>query len=642
MQRKHWAIAVVVAAALAALVTFQLKQRRETKKARASAEVVTTSASAPTPATAAAPPHDHGHHQRETPVDEPELRSGQLRVFVVEEPRGKARLAGRVVDEAGAPVVGAVVTVATQPPRRARSGRDGAFVFADLLPRRYAVTARAPGGVAGPLFASAAESKAAAAAPMLVKLRPGGQVNVEVVDAQQQPISGATVELRGLEQLTAPAAAGRAELAAVVPGAYQVAAWADGYARTFLPAVVGAGQTSLRLELARGVPVSGRVTDAQGAPVAGAHVRYEASAGPIAGSDLLRDAVTTDARGAFAFAALPAGSFRFVATHAAHATEASSLVTLDGSAAHRDVEIALPPGATVRGKVVSKSGAPAPFAQVRMGITVPGARLIVPSTEVTADAAGAFTLTGLPRRSLTALAVHDDGASSAQTIDAQAGEVSGVTLTLDADLAITGAVVDAAGQPVAGAQVSAFPEALGRRSAAASGAVVAASADAAAADAASAARSAELAQWQLRGFPRAITDTAGAFSLTGLPPGSYRLRASRGEGASAARGDAADVAALAGAGAARLTLPAEGAVRGKVAFEDGSAPAQLTVAVGLAQHGFRDGELRLDGLTPQTYQLVVRGESFATRMIEVKVEGGKTAELGTVVVRQREPSPAQP
>lgn len=618
MQRKQWLFAVVAAAAMAALATWQIRGRRIDEQKPSATPTASPGAHAFQ--------HRHGDdHGRETPVDEPELRRGPSRVIFADEPRGKAKLGGRVVDGSGAPVAGATISVAARPPQQVTSKADGTFSVDGLLPLPYLVTAYAPSGVAGPLEIKASEE--AAAAPLQLQLRAGKSVEIEAVDEQGRPVDGATVELRGpLEVRVATTAQGRVTLGPVAAGSYQVAAWAEGYGRSFQPLVVHGDATSLRVELAKGSPVSGHVVDEAGKPVAEARVRFEAANDAIAGTDLLRDSVVTDQDGKFSFAAMPLGSYRFVATHATLGTQASSLVRIEGRGASADISIAMPPGAAVRGKVVDGSGAPAAYARVRLGITIPGSRLVVPPRELTADARGEFAIAGLARRQLTAVARHERGSSPAVIVDAREGDVTGVTLTLDAREAISGVVVDSAGQPVAGARVALWPAVLERASGDGHGHGTAA--------AASGGGDLSLRKWQLVGFPSALTNERGEFRAGGLAAGGYRLRASRPDALSDERGLPGDfVDAKAGDTAVRVALPAEGSVKAKVAFADGSAPERGTVAIGFAQRGFKGGELSIDALRPQTYQLVVRGPTFEPKVLEVKVEAGKVIDLGTVVVK---------
>lgn len=595
MKRKHWVLAISVAALLAAAVTWQ--QRRDRGVASAPRAVGATPRQAVP-----------------TPIDEPEMRSGPPQVLADDDPIGELRLEGQVLDSSDQPVADAVISLASNPPRQARSGVDGAFVFDRLLARPYTVTARAPAGVAGPVTARLG----ATSDPVVLRLRAGAQLLIEVIDPQRRPVDGATIELRGVDTQSVKSKAGQASLAPVVPGLYQVVAWADGYARSFVPTLIGAGTTSLRIELALGAPVTGRVVDELGAGVAEARVRFESTSDFAPVMQVHRDAVASTGDGTFTFSALPAGSIRFIASQGDFATGVSAMVTLDGRTPKSGIEIMLPAGAALRGKVVSSDGRPVDSARVRVGVSGSGFRTVVPPREAYSDAAGEFVVRGLPRRALTALALHELGASKAQTVDTSAGDVAGLVLTLDATGTIDGIVVDASGQPIDGAQVSAFPDFMSAGKPSPEGAT---------------APRVDFSQWQLRGFPQELTDANGHFRLTGLAPGGYRVRATRSAAVSRGRGLSSDgVAAVAGTSHLRLVLPAEGAVKGKVAFDDGGAPDRFTVAVGFAQQSFTGGAFVLDELTPQSYQLVVRGAAFQTRILDVVIAPAKTLDLGTVLV----------
>lgn len=81
-------------------------------------------------------------------------------------------------------------------------------------------------------------------------------------------------------------------------------------------------------------------------------------------------------------------------------------------------------------------------------------------------------------------------------------------------------------------------------------------------------------------------------------------------------------------------LEPDGSVKGKIAFDDGSAPDLFTVGVGPNQQSFTGsgGSFTLDGLAPSTYELTVRGPSFQTRSVEVVIEGSRTTDAGTITV----------
>src|SRR5438552_1585155 len=81
---------------------------------------------------------------------------------------------------------------------------------------------------------------------------------------------GATVELRGVDVQRAVTQTGPAVFSPVVPGGYQIAAWADGKAHAFQRIQIGTGDAQARLVLSAGAPVAGRVVDDRGAGIADA------------------------------------------------------------------------------------------------------------------------------------------------------------------------------------------------------------------------------------------------------------------------------------------------------------------------------------------------------------------------------------
>ncbi len=530
-------------------------------------------------------------------------------VLFDDDPKGALRLEGQVIDADDKPVSGATVVLASNPPRTTTSGEDGSFAFDNLVARPYTVTARAKQGVAGPITAKLTEKSD----PIVLRLAPGARLLVDTLDASTgKPIDGATVELRGADAIRETTKDGVATFTQVPAGGYQLSAWAPGRAVTHEWIGVGAGEQHETLRLEPGAPVSGRVVDPGGAPVAGARVTYHGASNWSQQADARFDGVETGKDGTFAFPALPAGSFRFSAAHESLARASSQLVTLDGKTEVRDVVITLAAGAIVRGKVVDAQKQPLPGARVRIGVTARQRMIFEPPRQAFTDGTGAFEIKGLPRGELTGVALHETGASQSADINTTHGDVSDVTLVVDVTGAIAGIVVDPAGNPLEGVQVSAGPNFRDQ------GAVT------------------DFTQFRLRGFPQELTDSAGKFTLTGLAPGSYMISAARpGTGGPGRRAATEGTVAQTGTKDLKLVLQPEGGVKGKVAFADGSAPGAFSVQVGFEQQSFvGTGEFQLDGLAPQTYQLSVRGPSFQTRGIDVTVEPAKVADVGTITVEK--------
>jgi protocatechuate 3,4-dioxygenase beta subunit len=597
-----WAAAVVVAA----LVVF-IWLRRGGEDGRTSGSAATPAAGATLPGAAA--PRADG--QRSAPS------SPELDVLMDDDRAGTLRLEGQVVDETDAGVGGAVVRLDSNPPRQVTSEDDGSFAFDKLVGKPYTVVATSAAGAGGPVTVRLT----ATSDPVILRIRAAASLEVVVRSvADRAPIAGATVEVRGLFTESATTGAdGVARIASVPAGGYQIAAWAKGYARaTTWLGIGGAGIEREELMLKPGTGVSGRVVDAAGTPVAGARVFYSGVSDWSQQADPRFDAVLTDADGAFRIAALPPGTFRIVARHERFAPGQSEPITLDGTldgtSERTGVEIRLGAGAVLAGVVVDKAGQPVGWASVRVAEKIAGVRFDRVRQAI-ADEAGRFELAALAQKPVDVVALHDRAQSAIVTVDlAATPDQRDVRLVLDVDGVIAGIVVDAQGGPVAGAQVSAWPDF--RRD------------------------QARRRDWQLRGIPRELADAGGAFELTGLEPGNYLLGASppgatgRGRGWMG-EGEPAEV----GDRNVRLVLEADGGVRGKVAFADGSAPEAFVVSPGGFRGGrpfsSRDGAFVLDELPPRTYQLTIRGPSFEQKaMGDVVVEAGKITDLGTITVRR--------
>ena len=247
---RKWVLAVVglVAVAAAAWWLFLRSPSRPAEpRPAAKSEAKTTPANR-------APEQDRGAEQ------------APLRFLVDDDPKGTLRLEGQVIDEHDRPVAGATVVLSSNPPRTTTSEQDGGFAFDALVGRPYTLTARAAQGVAGPVTAKLTEKSE----PVVLQLRPGATVKVTVQGTGGKEIDGATVELRSSDVLTQTTKAGAATFAPVVPGGYQLAAWADGRARTLQWLQVGPGETTATIVLVAGAKVSGRVIDSGGKPIADA------------------------------------------------------------------------------------------------------------------------------------------------------------------------------------------------------------------------------------------------------------------------------------------------------------------------------------------------------------------------------------
>ena len=584
-------VAVVVGLALAAAVAvWWMRRGGSTTPAQGSGQTV------------AQPTRPDAPHR---PGPRGEDQGPQIPVMIDDDPHGALRLEGQVLGEGDKPAGGVTVILGSNPPRTAVSEDDGGFAFDNLVGRPYTLVARGAGGIAGPVTARLT----AKSGPVVLRLRPAAKLVVRVATADGKPVDGATVELRGVDEQQETTKAGTATFATVVPGGYQVAAWAPGMAHAFQWTQVGSGDNEVSLTVVAGAKVAGRVVDDKGTAVAGARVIYSGASDWSLQADERHDAAISKADGVFEFEALPAGSFRFIASHDDLAPGTSTLVTLDGTTARSGVMITMAAGAVIRGRVVDAAKQPVASARVRIGLAL-RTMIVAPPRQAFTDDKGNFEIKGLPRRELVAVALHETASSQSVPVDATRGDVSDVTLTLDVTGTIAGIVVDPAGQPVEGVQVSAGPNFR----------------DAGAAP--------DLVNWRLRGFPQELSDAAGHFTLTGLAPGSYLVNAMPAQSASRGRRSFGEgTVAQTGAKDLRLVIEPEGAVKGKVAFSDGTPPAAFTVSVGMQQQSFVTEEFTLDALAPaKKIELSVRGPSFQTRALEITIDPGKTTDLGTITI----------
>ncbi|HTM23172.1 MAG TPA: carboxypeptidase regulatory-like domain-containing protein [Kofleriaceae bacterium] len=539
-------------------------------------------------------------------------------VLADDDPPGTLTLEGQVVSGPGNdPVGGALVVLDSHPPRSVRSEADGSFEFTGLVARPYDVAARAPTGIAGPVSVRLT----GATEPVILHLAAAPSVEVTVVAvSDRRPIAGATVELRGTaEDRAVTDGEGKATFAQVVPDNYAVVASAPGHARASAWIQVPSGDVTATTTLAlrAGAPVSGRVLAPDGGPAPGARVVFSGVSDWSQQADPRHDAVVTDGEGRFRFEALPAGTFRFTARHDQHAPGVSDLVTLDGQTEKREVIIRLEVGAVLSGLVKSNDGKPVASARVRAAVKTTGFDWVPPRQTFT-DGDGKFSLAALPRRVVEAAATGDAASSKNTDVDLTGGDQQ-VTLVLDLTASIAGTVVDTKGEPVEGAQVTAWesPGAAGngRRPRPPGGGFN-----------------------RLSDGHQELTDAGGRFELHGLDDDTvYALRAAppgaTGEGRMFLRDP---VEAKSGTRDVKITLPADGGVKGVVAYDDGSAPGMFTVSVGFRSStpfASKDGSFHLGDLPPRTYSVTVAGPGFQTRTVpNVVVKDGEVADVGTITV----------
>jgi protocatechuate 3,4-dioxygenase beta subunit len=296
-----------------------------------------------------------------------------------------------------------------------------------------------------------------------------------------------------------------------------------GYAAMQVPlqraALAAEAARELAIALTRSAAINGRIVDLTGETVVGARVYADRLDADASAQTRLKFSAITDDRGEYRVGGLPPGRYSVTA---ADAQDPGAVATLDlrpgddipgidfTIKASRDSAVTsspqpreTPETATIRGRVLSATGRPIEWAVVHLTGSMPPRQFVT-------DARGRFTFTGLApgdyevRASrgdfLPALPQQATSESASRIAVAAGARVDNLTLTLSRGLAVTGTIVDRAGEPLQGVSVQALQLVTsgGRRRA------VVASA-------------------QVGGIRQ--TDDKGRYRVLGLQPGTYVIAA---------------------------------------------------------------------------------------------------------------------
>lgn len=295
-----------------------------------------------------------GHRRAARPLD---LTLGENRVDLVLG-QGLA-VAGRVVDDAGAPVGGAEVAVEAAPgalgSRSTRSGADGSFRLAGLEPGPLALTARGDGFVPARLEL---ELGAEPVEGLEVRLARGGAVagrllGLAAADLERVEVAAFAPDRGTRAGVVEPGGLYRIE--GLSSGDWTVAAGAG--ARQARGRVrIDGGEAELDLDFGSGLRLAGRVR-VGGRPLAGAEVTLAGTAGQGLA------ATSTGAAGEFELTGLAAGPYRLRVAEPRGGFSHEQTVELDA-----DRELALDLAAErVAGQVEAADGSgPVPGAVVRL------------------------------------------------------------------------------------------------------------------------------------------------------------------------------------------------------------------------------------------------------------------------------------
>jgi 5-hydroxyisourate hydrolase-like protein (transthyretin family) len=387
---------------------------------------------------------------------------------------------GVVVDDAGAPVEGARVTLDRLAPRRragiasARTDAAGRFRVGPVEPGQLEVSATRDGYLAD--GDERTRVVAVERATARVVLRRASRIEGTIVDPDGEGVAGAYVV--ATPQGRGPHERGSRSVVSGEDGAFALDLRGGGHAldvehdafrRVKVP--VEAPARGVRVVLPRGAAVEGEVLDEEGRPAAGAEVAL-GPAGDDAPERLAHRSARADAHGRFRLAGLDGGSALVVARRSAEegGGVAGARVEVPAEGTARAV-LRFEAGLTLSGSVVTTDGAPVPDASVTALVDRRDARRDDPAVRLLADApaeavtdpAGRFTLRGLRPGGYLVSAAKDGYVGPDRLRRAAAGDRD-VRVVLGRQGRVRLRVVGDGGAPVAGALVNgrASPERDGR------------------------------------------------------------------------------------------------------------------------------------------------------------------------------------
>ncbi len=495
---------------------------------------------------------------------------------------GALRLEGLVVDQDDQPVGGAHVTLGGR--REATTEADGSFAFDGLAEGDYDVAAEH-----GEWFAeSQGTSLSDSSEPVTIKLERGPSLVVTVTDAAAHPLAGAKVSIISRERLTGPD--GTARFRAVELDNELIFVSMPNHANV-RERVVTSDDPKATIQktvvMRSGAEVSGTVVDQTGARVIEAYVDLAPAGGGRS------ENVWTDETGTFHLPDIASGSYLAKATSRDGIAVEPIEVKHDGMHALSGLVLKTEPGGVISGIVVDTAGHPIAEARVSGG-----------GVGETTDKDGRFVAKGLNADKYELSASTPMLGAVNQVLTLGRGEHADVRIVLTPS-SLAGVVVDARGQPVEGAMVSARSEAPD-------------------------------------GYGYDRTDEYGHFDLGGLPPSAhYKITAQREN--SGVEGPSVDVAT--GNRQVRLLVRDAAMITGRV----------LLAGKPVSYFGFaitddvndsysrptpvrdEDGRFTSKDATPGKAVVVIVGPGFARKAIDnVQIVAGQTTDLGDITVERGE------
>lgn len=342
-------------------------------------------------------------------------------------------------------------------------GPDGSFVVENVPPGTVTVIAEVPGyppAVSEPMTLPEGTERTG----VRLRIEPGLTIDGIVVGEEDEPVAGAEISVRdqsgrgsfgpggGQATVAQTGADGKFAVRGLAKGRYYVSAAKEGLTPATETNVEPATSTNLRLVLAPGKDVAGRVVDGQSAPIAGIRV----SLAPMSGQRAPRSLqATTGPDGTFRIPGVPVGKWKVTAGPSGTSDLNYTTETKEGiDAGDESVLIRLDEGYPIAGRVADDQGRPAVGLRVTVFPTEQRPGATAKNTQTGAD--GTFALPGLPPGDYR-LSLQGRGEYAPLQLSSVPAGTRNLTLVLTRAAAIEGRVFGPDGAPVVNVQIRVEP-----------------------------------------------------------------------------------------------------------------------------------------------------------------------------------------
>ncbi|MEM8961623.1 MAG: carboxypeptidase-like regulatory domain-containing protein [Acidobacteriota bacterium] len=369
---------------------------------------------------------------------------------------------GWVVDESGEPLTGVAVRLGETEPSRALfeqgppaaqyetvTSDEGRFVFDQLAPGGWDLAAELRDFVTAEIQGIEVEAPCEDTDLGTVALSRGVVVEGVIVDADEQPITGAQVDARrhrGLFSNTSLQGEsvssdgdGRFTLTGLAPGSpTTITVRRRGFAVRYVP-ITPPIEEPLVIALVGLGGISGKVTAEDGSEIEDMSVRPKRSSGRSEASKRFDS-------GAFVIDKLQAGVYQVHVKSKGFLPASVGDIQVTGGSITEDVEVTLRRGATLVGQILDPDGAPVADAAVSLDGD--------PTMQASSDEDGRYRLDGIESGHQVVVARHRDFLAGRGVIEVRGDVENELDLTLGRGHAVRGAVLDPSGAPAPEARVS--------------------------------------------------------------------------------------------------------------------------------------------------------------------------------------------